>query len=213
MGRAFGVFKLDGLPIDVSLPIRRPLEEATVPGLLHLADHEMDIDDALSRRDFTINAMAWDPDTLEFRDPFQGRDDLDTRTLRHVSERFAEDPLRVLRGMQLAARYELTAAPETAAFCRSLTQDALPHERLWEEWKKLLLQGVTPSKGLHWLNDCDWLRFYPELAALRGCPQDPVWHPEGDVWTHTLHCLDWFARERTGQAEDDVIVEIGRAHV
>ncbi|MEQ1655508.1 MAG: hypothetical protein ABL960_07395, partial [Nitrospira sp.] len=141
VGRAFGVFKLDGLPIDVSLPMRRPLDEATIPGLLHLADPDMDIDEALSRRDFTINAMAWDPDTLDFHDPFRGREDLTTGTLRHVSERFAEDPLRVLRGMQLAARYDLTAAPETLAFCQSLTQDHLPSERIWEEWKKFLLQG------------------------------------------------------------------------
>lgn len=209
VGRAFGVFKLDGLPIDVSLPLRRPLEEASIPGLLHLADHEMDIDEALSRRDFTVNAMAWDPDTLDFRDPFHGRDDLRTGTLRHVSERFAEDPLRVLRGMQLAARYNLAAAPETIALCRSLTQEHLPSERIWEEWKKFLLKGISLSKGLHWLNQCDWIRFYPELAALRGCPQDPAWHPEGDVWTHTLHCLDWFAGERTGRIEDDLTVGLG----
>ena len=209
VGRAFGVFKLNDLPIDVSLPLRRPLDEATIPGLLHLADPEMDIDEALSRRDFTINAMAWDPDTLDFRDPFHGRDDLKTGTLRHVSERFAEDPLRVLRGMQLAARYDLAATPETLALCQSLTQTHLPSERLWEEWKKLLLQGHRPSMGLQFLSHSGWVRFYPELAALQGCPQDPAWHPEGDVWIHTLHCLDWFAKERTGQPEDDLTVGLG----
>ncbi len=209
VGRAFGVFTLSGLPIDISLPMRRPLDDATIPGLLQLADPGMEIDEALSRRDFTMNAMAWDPDTLDFRDPFHGRNDLATGTLRHVSTRFAEDPLRVLRGMQFAARYNLTGAPETLALCQSLTQDQLPRERIWGEWKKLLFQGVSLSKGLQWLNDCGWLRFYPELAALRGCPQDPVWHPEGDVWIHTLHCLDWFAMERTGQPEDDLAVGLG----
>jgi tRNA nucleotidyltransferase (CCA-adding enzyme) len=166
----------------------------------------MDIDEALARRDFTINAMAWDPDTLELRDPFNGRADLAAHVLRHASDRFTEDPLRVLRGMQLAARFELTPAPETVALCKTLSQDGQPNERLWEEWKKLLVQGIKPSLGLTFLRDTGWLRFYPELAALQGCEQDPVWHPEGDVWIHTLHCLDWFAGERTGLREDDLIV-------
>jgi len=209
VGQAFGVFKLVGLPIDISIPMRRPLDDATIPGLLHLAAPEMEIDEALSRRDFTMNAMAWDPDTLDFHDPFHGREDLKTGTLRHVSERFAEDPLRVLRGMQFVARYDLRPAAETLTLCQSLSQDQLPRERIWEEWKKLLLQGSTISKGLQWLRDCGWLRFYPELAALRGCPQDPVWHPEGDVWVHTLHCLDWFAKERTEKTADDLTVGLG----
>ncbi len=75
--------------------------------------------------------MAWDPDTLELRDPFNGRAALDAHVLRHVSERFAEDPLHVLRGMQLATRFELTAAPETVALFKTLTQDGQPSERLW----------------------------------------------------------------------------------
>ena len=111
----------------------------------------MPIDEALARRDFTINAMAWDPDTMELRDPFNGRADLDARILRHASTRFAEDPLRVLRGMELSARFELTVAPETVALCRTLSQEGLSSERLWEEWKKLLLQGRKPSLGLQFL--------------------------------------------------------------
>ena len=209
VGKAFGVFKLQGLAVDISIPSRMLTENAFVPGLLRQADPDMDIDEALARRDFTMNAMAWDPDTLELRDPFNGRADLDAHVLRHVSERFAEDPLRVLRGMQLAARFELTAAPETVALCKTLTQDGQPSERLWEEWKKLLLQGTKPSLGLQFLSDCGWLHFYPELAALQGCEQDPTWHPEGDVWIHTLHCLDWFAMERTSNQNDDLIVGLG----
>lgn len=209
VGKAFGVFKLARLPIDIALPLRRPMDDASISGLLQQADPDMGIDKALARRDFTINAMAWDPDTLEIRDPFDGQADLSQRRLRHVSDRFGEDPLRVLRGMQLAARYDLTGAPDTLALCRTLTQDGLPSERLWDEWKKWLLQGAKPSAGLHWLRDCGWLRFYPELAALQGCPQDAEWHPEGDVWVHTLHCLDAFAVERTGQDDDDLAVGLG----
>jgi len=209
VGKAFGVFKLQGLPVDISIPSRMVIDNESAQGLLRQSDPDMDIDEALARRDFTMNAMAWDPDTLELRDPFNGRADLDAHVLRHVSERFVEDPLRVLRGMQLAARFGLTAAPETVALCKTLTQDGQPSERLWEEWKKLLLQGITPSLGLQFLSDCGWLRFYPELAALQGCEQDPIWHPEGDVWIHTLHCLDWFAMERTGNQDDDLIVGLG----
>ncbi len=209
VGKAFGVFKLDGLPIDITTPSRHLADHESVPGLLRQADPSMDIDEALARRDFTINAMAWDPDTLEFRDPFNGRADLAAGVLRHASTRFAEDPLRVLRGMQLIARFELVPAPDTVALCATLSQNGQPKERLWEEWKKLIAQGVKPSLGLRFLSDCGWLRFYPELAALQGCEQDPTWHPEGDVWIHTLHCLDWFATERTGRLDDDLPVGLG----
>lgn len=206
VGKAFGVFKLAGTPVDISIPSRLLADHGSVSGLLRQADPDMDIDEALARRDFTINAMAWDPDTLELRDPFNGRADLAAHVLRHASDRFTEDPLRVLRGMQLAARFELTPAPETVELSKTLSQDGQPNERLWEEWKKLLVQGIKPSLGLTFLRDTGWLRFYPELAALQGCEQDPLWHPEGDVWIHTLHCLDWFAGERTGRREDDLLV-------
>ncbi|MDF0651547.1 MAG: HD domain-containing protein [Nitrospira sp.] len=209
VGKVFQVFKLQGLPVDISIPSRTPAEDTALPCLPRQADPGIPIDEALARRDFTINAMAWDPDTMEIRDPFNGRNDLDSRTLRHTSNRFAEDPLRVLRGMQLAARFELTVAPETVALCRTLSQEGQPSERLWEEWKKLLLQGRKPSLGLQFLRHCGWLHFYPELAALESCPQDPIWHPEGDVWVHTLHCLDWFAAEQTGDEPDDLAVGLG----
>jgi tRNA nucleotidyltransferase (CCA-adding enzyme) len=197
------------LPVDLSIPSRLVAVNISRSGLLQQAEPNMPIDEALARRDFTINAMAWDPDTMELRDPFNGRGDLDARILRHTSDRFVEDPLRVLRGMQLSARFELAVAPETMALCRTLSQEGQPSERLWEEWKKLLLQGYKPSLGLQFLRHCGWLRFYPELSALEGCPQDPIWHPEGDVWIHTLHCLDWFAAERTGQEPDDLAVGFG----
>lgn len=209
VGKAFRIFKLQGLPIDLSIPSRMLSDGSSLPGLSRQTDPGMPIDEALARRDFTINAMAWDPDTMELRDPFNGRDDLDARILRHTSNRFAEDPLRVLRGMQLSARFEFTVAPETVALCRTLSQEGQPSERLWEEWKKLLLQGRKLSLGLQFLRYTGWLRFYPELAALEGCPQDPIWHPEGDVWIHTLHCLDWFAEERTGHEPDDLVVGLG----
>ena len=106
--------------------------------------------------------------------------------------------------MQFLARLPfLSAAPETVALCATMTQEALPRERLAGEWEKLLLQGAVPSRGLSFLRDCGWLRFYPELAALPGVPQDPVFHPEGDVWTHALLVLDAAAGLRRGARDDD----------
>jgi tRNA nucleotidyltransferase (CCA-adding enzyme) len=98
----------------------------------------------------------------------------------------------VLRAFQFAARFELTLAPETAALCRSIveTYHELPVERVWGEWDKWATQAVRPSRGLAVLEETGWLVHFPEVAALRGCPQDPDWHPEGDVFTHTQHCCD-----------------------
>jgi tRNA nucleotidyltransferase (CCA-adding enzyme) len=206
VGRSFGVLKVKGLELDVSVPRR---EKKTGP---RHKDFEVDADpgmtfhDAAGRRDFTINAISWDPLTRELIDPFNGAGDLRAGVLRHTTERFAEDPLRVLRGMQMAARFELTVAPETVALCATLTMDGLSAERVFEEWQKLLVKGKRPSAGLEFLRACGWVKFFPELAALIGCPQDPDWHPEGDVWTHTLHCLDAFAARRTGDAWEDLVV-------
>ena len=109
---------------------------------------------------------------------------------------FREDPLRVLRGMQFSARFRLDPAPETIAVCRAMEPEGLPPERLFGEWEKLLVKGVEISKGLGFLRDTGWVKYYPELAALIGCKQAPEWHPEGDVWNHTLCCLDAFAEAR-----------------
>jgi tRNA nucleotidyltransferase (CCA-adding enzyme) len=108
--------------------------------------------------------------------------------------------------MQLCARFELEPAPQTLALCRSLSPAGLPAERIFGEWRKLLLRGQRISRGLAFLRASDWLRHYPELAALPGCPQDPEWHPEGDVWVHTLHCLDAFAAARSGDEREDLLV-------
>lgn len=206
VGRAFAVYKLKGLPIDVSLPRRESKSGPGHKGFVVEGDPEMSFAEAARRRDFTLNAMLWDPLTGELVDLYGGKEDLENRVLRHVSDKFAEDPLRVLRGMQFIARFELSAAPETVALCRSIEPEGLPRERLFEEWKKLLLKGVRPSHGLDFLRETGWVQYFPELEALIGCPQDPEWHPEGDVWAHTGHCLDAFARERVGDAWENLIV-------
>lgn len=206
VGRSFGVFILKGQGIDVALPRRESKTGDKHTDFVVEGDPSMTPAEAAVRRDFTINAISCDPLSGEILDPFDGARDLKERRLRHVSSAFGEDALRVLRGMQFVARFQLTPEPDTIEICRRLSPEHLPAERLWEEWKKLLLQGETLSDGLRFLQACDWLRHFPELEALVGCEQDPKWHPEGDVWTHTLHCLDAFARHRIGDPWEDLVV-------
>jgi tRNA nucleotidyltransferase (CCA-adding enzyme) len=206
VGRAFGVFILKGLEIDIALPRRESRTGPKHTDFKVEGDPTMAPREAAARRDFTINAISCDPLTGDLLDPHNGKADLQARRLRHVSSAFSEDPLRVLRGMQFIARFGLQADPGTVALCRNLSPEHLPRERLWEEWKKLLLKGRHISHGLHFLKACGWLPYFPELAALDGCPQDPKWHPEGDVWTHTGHCLDAYARQRIGDEWEDLVV-------
>lgn len=206
VGRDFGVVKLRGVPMDVSLPRRESKRGSGHRGFEIHSDPHMRPEDAAARRDFTLNAIAVDPVDASVIDPFGGIADLRARILRHTTDHFAEDPLRVLRGMQLIARFELTPAPETVACCRAIDPEGLAPERVFGEWEKLVVAGVRPSLGLAFLRDCGWLRHYPELEALVDCAQDPQWHPEGDVWVHTLHCMDAFARERIGEAREDLVV-------
>jgi len=196
VGEAFGVIKIQGIPIDVSLPRRESKRGEGHRGFVVFSDTEMTPQEAASRRDFTINAMTIDPLTHELLDPFGGLQDLEHRTLRHISSKFGEDPLRVLRGLQLIGRFELTPEAETVGIANSLFTEynTLPIERVWAEWHKWAAQSTHPSLGLLWLKQTHWIRAYPELMALEGCPQDPRWHPEGDVWTHTLHVTNEAAR-------------------
>jgi tRNA nucleotidyltransferase (CCA-adding enzyme) len=152
----------------------------------------MSLEDAARRRDFTINAISWDPLTGEYIDPFDGRGDLARRLLRAVDlTTFGEDSLRVLRAVQFAARFEFTLEEQTAALCRKIPLDDLPAERVWGEVEKLLIQAERPSIGFALALDLGIVdRVLPEMKALRGCEQEYDWHPEGDVWTHTLMVID-----------------------
>ncbi len=198
VGRSFGVVKLalaSGDVVDFSVPRRDSKTGAGHRGFAIDADPALSPRDAAARRDFTFNALAWDPYRGVVIDHFGGLADLRARVLRHTSEAFTEDPLRVLRGMQFAARFELAAAPETIALARSIvgTHAELALDRVREEWFKWAGRARRPSSGMRFLEACGWLEHYPELAAMAGTPQDPQWHPEGDVWTHTLHALDALA--------------------
>ncbi len=195
VGESFTVYKLADL--DVSLPRRESKTGRGHRGFTVEGDPALSLREAARRRDFTINAMSWDPLGDELIDPFDGATDLQRRLLRAVDERtFGDDSLRVLRAIQFAARFGLTLDASTAALCRTLPLDDLPAERIWGEVEKLLLRADRPSGGLALARDLGVVeRLWPELTALMGCAQEPEWHPEGDVWVHTLMVVDQ-ARQR-----------------
>ena len=197
VGASFPVYKLRAADlsladIDVALPRRESKSGRGHKGFEVRGDPSMSLEEAARRRDFTINAISWDPLTSEFEDPFDGRGDLGRRILRVVDPTtFGDDSLRVLRGIQFAARFELTIDEHTRELCRSIPLDDLPAERIWGEIEKLLLKAARPSIGFALALDLGLIdRVLPEMRPLVGCEQEPEWHPEGDVWTHTLMVID-----------------------
>ena len=200
VGESFTVYKIEGL--DVSLPRRESKTGRGHKGFTVIGDPSLSIEEAARRRDFTINAISFDPISGEYLDPFHGREDLDARRLRVVDkDTFADDSLRVLRALQFAARFELTLDDEAKAICRAIALDDLPAERVWGEIEKLLLAARRPSRGLALALELGVIgTLFPELEALVGCEQEPEWHPEGDVWVHTLQVIDR-ARERIDDLE------------
>jgi len=191
VGESFTVYKV--LDVDVSLPRRESKTGRGHRAFEVVGDPDMSPEDAARRRDFTVNAIAWDPLADAYLDPFEGRRDLlERRVLRAVDPRtFGDDSLRVLRGVQFAARFNLEMDGPTRDICRNISLDDLPSERVWGEIEKLLLLPDRPAMGLALALELGVIdRLFPELKALVGCPQEPEWHPEGDVWVHTLLVVD-----------------------
>lgn len=190
VGQSFAVYKIAGL--DVALPRRESKAGRGHKGFIVDGDPHLSVTEAARRRDFTVNAISRDPLTNEIVDPFDGQVDLKARRLRVVDPRtFGDDSLRVLRALQFVARFELSVDAETRALLRSISLDDLPPERVWGEIEKLLLAAERPSIGFALARDLDIVsRLWPELHALFDCPQEPEWHPEGDVWIHTLMVID-----------------------
>jgi tRNA nucleotidyltransferase (CCA-adding enzyme) len=191
VGEAFTVYKI-GSHLDVSIPRRERKVGKGHRGFVVEGDPEMSFEQACSRRDFTINAILKDPLMGEIVDPFNGREDINRKLLRHVSnDTFAEDSLRVLRAAQFAARFEFDIAPETVAICKAIDVTDLPKERIWGEFEKLLLKAQKPSIGIKWLYELGVVKqIFPELQSLVGVPQEPEWHPEGNVDVHTMMVAD-----------------------
>ena len=211
VGKSFGVLKLitKQAEYDVSLPRRESKTGKGHKGFLVNADPQMTFEEASARRDFTVNSIGFDPIQQQWLDPHRGQEDLKKEILRHVGPAFAEDPLRVLRGAQFAARLNFQMAPETIELCQTLDLNELSRERLLGEFVKLLLRAERPSIGLEILRKTKALRFFPELEALIDVPQDPIWHPEGCVWTHTLMVVDEAAKLRVGEEKNDLVLMFG----
>ena len=207
VGRSFGVIRIDGLDADFSLPRRDNKTGRGHRGFSIDIAPDLDFTAAARRRDFRINSMGFDPLTGEVLDPHAGREDLAAGRLRATDrEHFAEDPLRGLRAAQFAARFELEPDDELLALAARLDLAELAAERVYSELRKLLLLGVRPAIGLAFLRTTGLVRFFPEVEALVGVPQDPRWHPEGDVWNHTLMALDRAADLRRGDAGDEPLM-------
>lgn len=196
VGKSFGVLKLTHPTlgeIDLSLPRRENRIGVGHKGFQVTPDSSLTLAQAAARRDFTINAMMWGLDGLH--DPFLGKLDLDAGILRHVSDKFVEDPLRVLRGMQFCSRFNLTGASETVELCRSIVDRfcELSKDRIFTEWQKWA-KGDQPSKGLVFLVQTGWIQHFPEITvtaktlnavdkAAEVCKQNRV---VGDVRTAQL---------------------------
>lgn len=197
VGKAFGILKLrreGGVEIDVSLPRTDSKIGEGHRGFEVKVDPKMSVADAAKRRDFTFNGLSKDPLTGEIFDPWGGVDDLRHRRLRVTDpERFRDDPLRLLRGAQFVARFGLSVEPDTMKLMREMVPELkeISVDRIRDEWEKLLMRAMRPSMGLEVLNNAGIIdAYYPELAALRGSQQEFEWHPEGDVWIHTLAVVD-----------------------
>jgi tRNA nucleotidyltransferase (CCA-adding enzyme) len=187
MGKSFESLRLPGLDVDFAV--------AGTP--------DLDFPDAARRRDLTVNAMGLDPLSQAILDPHGGRRDLAEGVLRATDpDRFGDDPLRALRVARLAAELEMRPDPELTALCSAQDLSAVASERIFDELRKLLLGAARPAAAFRFLAQADLLGHFPELDALRGVPQDPRWHPEGDVWIHTLMVVDEAAALRCGDPDD-----------
>lgn len=206
VGASFGVIKTksNGLDVDLSVPRRDNRIGKGHLGFEVEFDPEMTPEEAGRRRDLTINSMYQDMETGEIIDPFDGLEDLKNGVIRATDpDTFVEDPLRVLRVMQLLPRKGRVVDAGTTQLCASMVEefDSLAKERVFEEFNKLLLKAEAPSLGLQFLRDCGWICHFPELEGLVGCPQNPNHHPEGDVWEHTKRVVDLSASYKNNLPE------------
>lgn len=198
IGESFGIYNLKGYSLDIAMPRK---EENRGRG--H-RDFEISVDPhigtykAAMRRDFTINALMENVLTGEIIDHFGGTRDLQNSVIRHVNARtFVEDPLRLFRAAQFAARFGYAVSPDTLELCRTMDVSALPRERVMGELQKALLKADRPSVFFETLRQMDQLgTWFPELERLMGVRQNPRHHAEGDVWVHTMMVLDAAARFR-----------------
>ena len=197
-GSAFGVYSLAGHNIDIALPRSESKSGAGHRDFDIRIDPFIGIKEAARRRDFTMNALLKDVLTGEITDSYGGTEDIKNRIIRHIDDRkFGEDPLRALRAAQFRSRFGFQVAPSTISICRTLDLRFLSAERVEMEMKKALLESRQPSEFFECLREMGQLGYwFQELEQLIGLEQNPAFHPEGDVWTHTMMVLDRAARFR-----------------
>ncbi len=200
VGRRFPVWRFGRAGVDVAYPREGALAyhpdrpDSLEAGFRLAARH----------RDLTINALAWDPLDGRWIDPVGGRADLAARRLRAVDrETFVEDPLRLLRVARFTACLDAQPDPELLAICREMSFEDVPPERVGEELRRMLRSAERPSRGFEFLVQVERLAVLPPIEVLRGVPQDPVWHPEGDVFVHTMKVIDSAARIARGLSDED----------
>lgn len=201
VGKSFGVLtlKVEGYDFDFALPRIEKKVGNSHTDFEVITNSNLSFEEAAIRRDFTINAIGYDYFKDEFIDPFNGIDDLKNRIIRHINDKtFIEDSLRVYRAIQFAARFEFDIDEKTKDLCKKIVLSDelsyLPKERIYEEFKKLFLKSNKPSIGFELLRELGLLKYFKELEVLINCEQEPEYHPEGDVWIHTLMCLDELAK-------------------
>ena len=217
VGQSFGVMKLTPYTpspygsFDFSIPRRDNKTGVKHTDFKCSFDPYMGLKEATMRRDFTINTLAYNIITKEVLDPlYISRDDIFMRTLRHVGSKFNEDPLRVLRGVQFYARFDMNVAPGTMVALKKMCLKDISQERIWMEIAKLLLKARKPSKGFILMDTLGLLeKLMPEVKALQGVEQDPEWHPEGDVFVHTMMVIDEAAKLRKGDHFQDLCLMLG----
>ncbi len=218
VGASFGIAKLTnpttGSILDVSIPRRDSKVDKGHRGFQVTGDPHMTVSEAGRRRDLTINALALNPLTGELIDEHGGLQDIRARVLRATDpERFADDPLRALRIMQFAGRFNYQVDPATAELCRNLDLTELAPERIGEEWVKLMTKSERPSVGLEVARQLGILeQLHPELAVLDQIEQEPDWHPEGNVWNHTKAAADaaaWVVRQERLEGDEALVVLFG----
>jgi tRNA nucleotidyltransferase (CCA-adding enzyme) len=193
VGKSFGVLKvnIDGKDYDFSLPRRDNKIGISHKDFSVTVDPFMTIEQAAARRDFTINSMSMDIN-YNIIDPYNGRNDLHYGMLKPTSKAFNEDVLRLIRGFQFSARFNMVATDELKTIALELSKEyhTLPKERIWEEWKKWAIKGKYYTSSLNYLLDTGLHTLYPEISNLIGLEQNPEWHPEGNVFIHTGYVLD-----------------------
>lgn len=188
VGKSFGVLRIHGLDVDWSLP----REDSAGRKPMVMVDPHMSIEKAAQRRDLTMNAMAFDILTQEIIDPWGGINDIADKILRTPDPHFfIQDPLRFYRVMQFIGRFTMMPDDALNQLCKTMDISAVSRERIEEEFKKLLLHSERPSLGIRWLQSIGRLpEILPELSHTIGVLQEGKWHPEGDVFEHSMQALD-----------------------